>query len=221
MAAVADLMGAAAGSFTGFEGNTGGGGGAGGEYYFGLGVGEVYIEEGSGGLGSSTSITNAGQPGRVEITFSAIRPQAALPVLDHVSASSVLDYSAKLNYEIVSDGDADVTASGVEISVASDFSNSTTIPGGTGIGTKQVDLTGLTALTVYYTRAFATNSAGTTFSNRVVFTTLVQQPVVPGISNVSVTNINEVGATLDFTVTSDGLTSVTETGIRLSTKGCS
>ncbi|MDG1905595.1 MAG: Hint domain-containing protein [Arenicella sp.] len=50
-----------------------------------------------------------------------------------------------------------------------------------------------------------------------MFTTLVQQPVVPGISNVSVTNINEVGATLDFTVTSDGLTSVTETGIRLST----
>ena len=43
--------------------------------------------------------------------------------------------------------------------------------GGTGAGSFTVNMTGLTANTTYYVRAYATNSAGTSYGNEVSFTT--------------------------------------------------
>ena len=43
---------------------------------------------------------------------------------------------------------------------------------GSGTGTYTSSLTGLTANTLYYVRAYATNSVGTAYGNQVTFTTL-------------------------------------------------
>ena len=50
---------------------------------------------------------------------------------------------------------------------------------GTGTGTFTSNITGLTANTTYYVRAYATNSAGTAYGAEVSFTTEPEQPQVP------------------------------------------
>ena len=74
---------------------------------------------------------------------------------------------------VTSDGGAAVTARGVAYGTAQNptTANSTTSDG-TGIGAFTSTLTGLTASTRYYVRAYATNSVGTAYGNEVSFTTL-------------------------------------------------
>ena len=77
-------------------------------------------------------------------------------------------------------------------------------------------MTGLTAGTTYYVRAYAKNSAGTAYGNEVSFVT-PQSVVVPSVTTNPVTNITQTTATGGGTVTSDGGAEVTERGICWST----
>ena len=74
---------------------------------------------------------------------------------------------------MTSDGGASVTARGVAYGTSQSptTANSTTSDG-TGTGAFTSTLTGLTSSTLYYVRAYATNSAGTAYGNEVSFTTL-------------------------------------------------
>jgi uncharacterized protein (TIGR02145 family) len=77
-------------------------------------------------------------------------------------------------------------------------------------GSYESELVGLSSNTIYYVRAYATNSEGTAYGNQVDFTTIVDLPTVVtmGISLVTSTSAQSGGD-----VTSDGGTSVTARGV--------
>jgi uncharacterized protein (TIGR02145 family) len=86
--------------------------------------------------------------------------------------TSITSNSAISGGNIISDGGASVTARGV----CWDTSTNPTITGsyttdGTGIGSFTSSLTGLTANTTYYVRAYAINSVCIEYGNEVTFTT--------------------------------------------------
>lgn len=99
---------------------------------------------------------------------------AALPTLTTVAISSIGATSAVSGGNISSDGNGNITAKGVCWGTTSgpDITGSKTIDG-TGSGSYTSTMTGLTAGTIYYVRAYATNSAGTSYGNELSFTTIV------------------------------------------------
>ncbi|WP_192821854.1 hypothetical protein [Rufibacter sp. LB8] len=112
-------------------------------------------------------------------------------------------------------GSAMVTARGICYNTAPNptTSNSKTTLG-SGTGSFNSNLTGLTAGTLYYARAYATTSAGTTYGNSVSFTT-VSAATPLAISTAPVTGITTTAAASGGTITGTG--TVTARGVCWST----
>jgi uncharacterized repeat protein (TIGR02543 family) len=94
------------------------------------------------------------------------------PMVTTGEVTDITQTSAKGNGEVANDGGAAVTERGL----CWITSHNPTVIGnhatsGTGIGTFSVDMSGLTANTKYYVRAYATNSEGTAYGDEVEFTT--------------------------------------------------
>jgi hypothetical protein len=102
-------------------------------------------------------------------TFSAL---ASTPVLITTSLSVVTTTSATTGGNIPDDGGAPITARGVcwNTSTSPTIGNSKTVDG-TGIGIFTSSITGLTANTTYYVRAYATNNIGTSYGDEAVLKT--------------------------------------------------
>ena len=98
---------------------------------------------------------------------------AELPTVTTSAVSNITENAATCGGEVVTDGGADVTARGVCWSTSQNptVSDSHTTDG-SGMGSFSSSISGLTANTTYYVRAYATNSAGTAYGNEVSFTTL-------------------------------------------------
>lgn len=98
--------------------------------------------------------------------------QKGTPGLTTANISSQSQTSAVSGGNITNDGGSPITARGVCWSTSSNpiISNSKTFEG-TGTGTFESNITGLTANATYYVRAYATNSAGTGYGNVLSFTT--------------------------------------------------
>ncbi|MDD2550415.1 MAG: FISUMP domain-containing protein, partial [Bacteroidales bacterium] len=94
------------------------------------------------------------------------------PQVTTTTITSITQTTATGGGNITDNGGADVTARGVcwSTSPAPTITDSKT-EDGAGVGEFTSNLTGLTANTTYYVRAYATNSAGTGYGNEVVFTT--------------------------------------------------
>jgi uncharacterized protein (TIGR02145 family) len=99
-------------------------------------------------------------------------PPEVLPVLTTAAISGVTQTTAECGGNITSDGGSAVIARGVCWSTDSipTITNSKTTDG-TGVGSFASSITGLTLGTHYYFRAYATNSAGTSYGNVLSFTT--------------------------------------------------
>ncbi|MCU0378384.1 MAG: DUF1566 domain-containing protein [Bacteroidales bacterium] len=97
---------------------------------------------------------------------------AAFASLTTDDISSVTSTAAISGGNITSDGGAEVTARGVCWSTSSNptIADSHTSNGG-GTGTFTSNLTGLTGGSLYYVRAYATNSVGTAYGNELNFAT--------------------------------------------------
>ena len=95
-----------------------------------------------------------------------------LPTVTTSAASNITETTAICGGNVTSDGGVAVTARGVCWSTSQNptISDSHTT-NGSGTGSFTSNLTGLTAGTTYYMRAYATNSAGTAYGNEVSFTT--------------------------------------------------
>ncbi|MEN6623679.1 MAG: hypothetical protein ABFD50_19295 [Smithella sp.] len=95
-----------------------------------------------------------------------------LPTVTTTSITSITSTTATSGGNVTADGGASVTARGVcwNTSTNPTTANSHTADG-TGTGSFTSSLTGLTAGTAYYVRAYATNSAGTAYGSNVSFTT--------------------------------------------------
>ena len=96
----------------------------------------------------------------------------SLPTVTTSAVTNIGETSAKGGGKVTSDGGGPVTERGVcwstghNPTIADSHSSS-----GTGTGEFTVNLTGLTASTMYYARAYAVNSAGTVYGNEVNFST--------------------------------------------------
>ncbi len=106
-----------------------------------------------------------------ELTFST------LPVLATVTTAAATDVegtTATTGGEVTADGGSAVTAYGVVYGITTNptIAGSKTTDGA-GIAEFESLLTGLSGLTTYYVRAYATNNAGTAYGNEITFTTLV------------------------------------------------
>ena len=133
-----------------------------------------------------------------------------IPTVTTDIATNITQTTATSGGNVVSDGGADVTVRGVCWSTSTNptTSNSFTT-NGTGTGTFTSDLTGLSPNTLYYVRAYATNSAGTVYGNEITFNTISS----PTVTTDDATNITQTNATSGGNVTSDGGAAVTARGV--------
>jgi len=109
-----------------------------------------------------------------ELTFTTtIASNPVLPTLTTTAAGTIGSTTVTSGGSITSDGGAPVTARGICWSTATGptVALTTKTSDGTGTGTFISSLTGLSAVTTYYARSYATNAAGTVYGNEVTFTT--------------------------------------------------
>src|ERR1035437_4450974 len=106
-----------------------------------------------------------------------VAPAVTLATLTTTAASAITLTTAISRGNISSDGGAAITARGVcwNTSAGPTVANSKTNDG-TGTGVFASSVTGLTAGTIYYIRAYATNSAGTAYGNEISITTFNATP---------------------------------------------
>lgn len=103
-------------------------------------------------------------------SFTTLYPNT--PTLSTTSASGISGNSASSGGSITSDGGAPILAKGVCWSTSANPTTSNlTTNDGTGSNSFSSSITGLLPMTTYYARAYATNSAGTSYGNQISFTT--------------------------------------------------
>jgi hypothetical protein len=95
-------------------------------------------------------------------------------VVSTTAISAITQTTATSGGNVTSAGSSSVTARGVVWSTSPNptVALSTKTTDGSGTGTFTSAITGLTANTTYYVRAYATNTSGTSYGNEISFTTL-------------------------------------------------
>ena len=140
------------------------------------------------------------------------------PSLSTTGITNITQTTASGGGNITSDGGASITARGVCWSTTSNpLATGDHSSDGTSTGTFSSSITGLTASTTYYVRAYATNSIGTAYGNEITFTTSAVVPVLPTLSTTGITNITQTTASGGGNITSDGGASITARGVCWST----
>jgi hypothetical protein len=143
----------------------------------------------------------------IPVSMNVIQPSA--PDLLNGQASGITYNSAQVSGTLTSLGSSAVTQHGHCWSTnpnPTTNDNKTTL-GGTGVlKSFTSNITGLSANTVYYVKAYATNTTGTTYSDAVTFTTL-PPPTMATVQAISTANVghNSLNATGNLTVLGDGL----------------
>jgi hypothetical protein len=165
--------------------------------------------------GTSWNALPAGQTGQ-NLTICYGVPQwgpCAAEIITSVT-TSITGISANSGGNITNSGGTAVTGRGVVYSTSPNPTLSNTIvSSGNGIGSFSVSLTNLLPNTTYYVRAYANNSAGTTYGNQQVFTTQIILPTVASVSN-SIQSCSVVS--LQGNLTTNGGDNATKVGFALS-----
>ena len=127
------------------------------------------------------------------------------------AVSSITVTTATSGGSILSDGGNPITARGVcwNIFTNPTIANSKTTDG-SGTGTYTSSLTGLTGNTLYFVRAYATNSSGTFYGNEVTFTT---SPTIPVLSTTDTSYVTQTTAYSGGNITNDGGSSIMTRGV--------
>lgn len=147
-----------------------------------------------------------------QFNFTTLNP-ATLAVLTTTAVSAITPTAATSGGDITSDGGAVVTTRGICYSLNSNPTTSNSVVNnGSGTGVFISNITGLTATTIYYVRAFASNIVGTAYGNQVNFTTS-SISTIPVLTTTAVSAITPITATSGGEITSDGGASVTARGI--------
>jgi hypothetical protein len=145
-----------------------------------------------------------------EISFTA----KALPSLNTLSVSDITSTAAKFNAIITSAGSPAYTERGFVFAVTSQPTLSTTIRKITAATNSNeeysTDVSGLSLNTVYYVRAYATNSEGTAYGNEVRFTSGAEQAT---LTTKPATNITTTSAVLGGNILTSGTPAYTERGV--------
>jgi len=149
-------------------------------------------------------------------TINSCKEEPEIPIIATADVSEITANSAVAGGTVTSSGGADVLARGVcwstspNPTVSSDKTSNSN-----GIGSFTSSITGLTANTKYYVRAYATNSAGTSYGNEVTFTTndIIKATTVPTLTTTEVTLITSTSAVSGGSITDDGGGDIIERGV--------
>jgi uncharacterized protein (TIGR02145 family) len=134
------------------------------------------------------------------ISFSTV-PE--LPLVGTSSLSNITAYSAKVGGNITSNGGAEITEKGVYWGIAPEpLTTGTKLAMGSGSGSFSEVLENLSPGTIYYVKAYATNSIGTSYGDEKSDTTLGK---VPDITTLAYTDLNTYGVTLNTRINANYL----------------
>ena len=159
-------------------------------------------------------ITVEGTSVEKQFTISVSDVQEA-PLLSTEAASTITSTTATLNGDLTSIGLAAIMEGGFVYAVSNedliiDAAGVTKeVVNGIATGDFEKEITGLTAGTTYYYRAYATNSFGTAYGRAQSFTTLAAAPTA---STTAASAITSTTATLNGNITSDGGATITARG---------
>ncbi len=147
------------------------------------------------------------------IIAQAAVPPAVAPTVTTSSVTGITPTTASGGGNVTAKGSSSVTARGVcwNTSQNPTTANAKTT-NGTGTGSFTSSITGLSPNTTYYVRAYATNSAGTSYGSQVSFKTNAA-PAAPTVTTASIGDITTTTASGGGNVTSDGGASVTVRGV--------
>jgi uncharacterized protein (TIGR02145 family) len=135
-----------------------------------------------------------------------------MPTLSTAASTSVTLTSAVSGGNITADGGGTVTARGVCYALTANPTTANSIvASGSGTGTFTSTITGLTPATTYHVRAYATNSAGTSYGEDQNFTT--GSAIAPTLSTAAISGVTFTTASSGGNITADGGASVTERGV--------
>jgi len=142
-----------------------------------------------------------------------------LPTLTTVNVTDIGPTSAVSGGNVTHDGNAVIVFRGVCYGTekSPDIEGTKTQDNFTGDGTGifTSNMTQLTPNTIYYVRAYATNSEGTAYGNQLTFTTNLYS--VPEITTTAVTGITQTTAVSGGTITHDGGLEIIVKGVCWST----
>jgi uncharacterized protein (TIGR02145 family) len=132
-------------------------------------------------------------------------------VYGQTGVSAITATSATVSATITTDGGEAITGRGVCYATTENpTTENTCVSSGSGTGNYSVTLTGLSAETAYYVRAYAFNAISITYSEQVAFTTT---GIPPTVTTGLVSNITTSGATVAGNVTAQGSAVVTVRGV--------
>jgi hypothetical protein len=134
------------------------------------------------------------------ITQATVPPTLSTTAIDGISPTTAISGG-----NVTGDGGASITARGVcwNTSGTPTTADSKTSDG-TGTGSFTSNLAGLTGNTKYYVRAYATNSAGTTYGNELFFTTIPSNVTLPTAAAATATVVANTTATINGAVNANG-----------------
>ena len=150
------------------------------------------------------------------VMFNSCKKKPTIPVVTTAAVTGITVNSATTGGNVTSDGGAEVTARGVCWgTTASPTISGSHTSDGKGTGSFTSNLTGLNPNTMYYIRAYATNSEGTAYGNEVTFTT---NPIVLAtLTTTAVTSITSTTAVSGGNITADGGGTISARGVCWST----
>ena len=133
------------------------------------------------------------------------------PKVETESVDEIYNTSARVGGRVTGNGGADITDRGVFWGTsAKPQTSGTKLSMGSGDGTFNETLTGLTSGIKYYVIAYAANSAGTSYGEETFFTTQISLPTV---ETSPVTEFTSTSATIGGNVTDDGGYDITLRGV--------
>jgi len=120
-------------------------------------------------------------------------PTVVAPTVTTAAATAVATNSVTLGGNVINNGGETLTARGIIYSataITPTTTTGTTVNNGTATGAYTANISGLAVNTRYYFRAYATNSAGTSYGTVGNFYTLAYVPSVPTLSNITTNTID-------------------------------
>ncbi|MDA3890275.1 MAG: FISUMP domain-containing protein [Salinivirgaceae bacterium] len=140
-------------------------------------------------------------------------PPTQTPTLTTTATTDITSSTATSGGTITNDGGATITTSGVcYATTQSPTINDNVTTDGSATGSFTSSITGLSASTTYYVRAYATNSVGTAYGSETSFTTS-STAGIPTVTTTTVSSITSTTATSGGTINSDGGADITASGI--------
>jgi uncharacterized protein (TIGR02145 family) len=154
-----------------------------------------------------------------DIGYTGDVTKITIPVISAEQVINVTQTTALAGGIIISNGGGAIIASGVcwSESVIPTIDLGTKTTDGSANGSFTSTITGLTAATTYFVRAYATNSIGTGYSEEVIFTTNSSAPVLATLTTATPGAITAVSALGGGNITDNGGAQITVGGVCWST----